>query len=265
MTLNVFCPRAALAALCLLAAVTRADAQTPQVPVVADSAEIPALEHDAVAPDPTTPAPIRVRHVEPVWPTPVTEPWRFRVHLVLEADGRVGTSRIVQVLVGDPKARPVGAAGEVDPTLRDSPTARAGLAVLAASRQWRFEKPRKVPMLIVTDIGVETATSTSPAPARTVTMPLRIGGSMPPPRKLRDVPPVYPPDAIAARVTGVVTIEATIGTTGAVEAVRVISGVPMLDEPALEAVRQWRYTPTLLNGVPVPVIMTVTLNFSLSQ
>jgi len=76
---------------------------------------------------------------------------------------------------------------------------------------------------------------------------------------------VYPPDAIAARITGTIVIEAIIGTTRAVEDARVVSGVPMLDDPAVEAVRQWRYTPALLNGEPVPVIMTVTAKFSLSR
>lgn len=58
-------------------------------------------------------------------------------------------------------------------------------------------------------------------------------------------------------------LEATIGPTGAVTDVIVLRSVPLLDEAAVDAVRQWQYTPTLLNGVPVPVIMTVTVNFSL--
>ena len=62
---------------------------------------------------------------------------------------------------------------------------------------------------------------------------------------------------------GVVILEATIGPTGTVTDVNVLRSVPLLDEAAVAAVRQWQYTPTLLNGVPVPVIMTVTVNFSL--
>ena len=58
-------------------------------------------------------------------------------------------------------------------------------------------------------------------------------------------------------------MEATIGATGNVTAVNVLRSVPLLDEAAVNAVRQWVYTPTLLNGVPVPVIMTVTVNFQL--
>jgi protein TonB len=60
-----------------------------------------------------------------------------------------------------------------------------------------------------------------------------------------------------------VIIEATIGPDGAVDNAKVLRSIPLLDEPALDAVRRWEFTPTLLNGVAVPVIMTVTVNFSL--
>ena len=61
---------------------------------------------------------------------------------------------------------------------------------------------------------------------------------------------------------GVVTIEATIGPDGKVIDAKVVRSVPLLDQAALDAVRQWEYTPTLLNGVPVPVVVTVTINFT---
>ena len=59
-------------------------------------------------------------------------------------------------------------------------------------------------------------------------------------------------------------IEATIGPDGAVKDAKVLRSIPLLDQAALDAVRQWQFTPTLLNGVPVPVIMTVTVQFTLS-
>ena len=62
---------------------------------------------------------------------------------------------------------------------------------------------------------------------------------------------------------GVVIVEATIGPDGKVSDARVLRSIPLLDQAALDAVRQWVFTPTLLNGVPVPVIMTVTVNFTL--
>jgi TonB family protein len=94
---------------------------------------------------------------------------------------------------------------------------------------------------------------------------VRVGGSIKPPKKLRDVRPVYPADAMAANVQGVVILEATIDATGNVRNARVLRGQPLLDAAAVEAVNQWQYEPTLLNGVAVPMIMTVTVNFTLQQ
>lgn len=93
--------------------------------------------------------------------------------------------------------------------------------------------------------------------------PARVGDSLKPPTKIRDVKPVYPESAQAARVQGVVIIEAVIDETGAVANARVLRSVPMLDDVALAAVSRWRFTPTEANGRPVGVIMTVTVNFTL--
>jgi TonB family protein len=93
--------------------------------------------------------------------------------------------------------------------------------------------------------------------------PVRVGGSIKDPKKLKHVNPAYPASAREARVQGMVILEAVIGRDGRVEGVTVLKSLPPLDEAAVDAVRQWVYTPTLLNGVPVPVIMTVTVNFAL--
>jgi protein TonB len=93
---------------------------------------------------------------------------------------------------------------------------------------------------------------------------VRVGGQIKEPKKLKHVAPVYPAIATQARVQGVVILECTISPQGKVTEVKVLRGIPLLDEAAIEAVKQWVYTPTLLNGVPVPVIMTVTVNFKLS-
>jgi protein TonB len=92
---------------------------------------------------------------------------------------------------------------------------------------------------------------------------IRVSSGMTPPTKVRDAAPVYPAIAQAARVQGIVIIEATIGLDGAVVDARALRSVPLLDAAALQAVRQWRYTPTRLDGQPVGVIMTVTVNFQL--
>jgi protein TonB len=93
--------------------------------------------------------------------------------------------------------------------------------------------------------------------------PVRVGGSIREPRKFKDVQPVYPLLAVQGHVQGVVILECVVDPQGRVQEARVLRGVPLLDEAALEAVRQWVYTPTLVNGVPVSVIMTVTVNFRL--
>jgi protein TonB len=92
---------------------------------------------------------------------------------------------------------------------------------------------------------------------------VRVGGDVSAPVKTRNVDPRYPQVAQAARVAGVVILEAVIGPDGRVTDVKILRSVPLLDDAAVEAVRQWEYTPTMLNGVPVPVIMTVTVNFQL--
>ncbi len=92
--------------------------------------------------------------------------------------------------------------------------------------------------------------------------PVRIGGGIKQPLKIRDVRPIYPPIAQQARVQGVVILEALIDADGGVQAARVLRSIPLLDQAALDAVRQWQYTPTLVNGAPQAVIMTVTVNFT---
>jgi len=111
--------------------------------------------------------------------------------------------------------------------------------------------------------GVVGGLPDAPPPAPPPVAPVRVGGNIKPPTKIRDVKPVYPAIAQSARVQGVVIIEATIGPNGRVQDARVLRSIPLLDQAALDAVKQWEFTPTLLNGVPVPVIMTVTVNFTL--
>ena len=93
--------------------------------------------------------------------------------------------------------------------------------------------------------------------------PVRVGGNIKPPAKLKDVRPVYPDDAKAAKVQGVVILEVTIDPQGLVGNAKILRSVPLLDQAALDAVSQWEFESTQLNGAPVPVIMTVTVNFTL--
>jgi protein TonB len=80
----------------------------------------------------------------------------------------------------------------------------------------------------------------------------------------RRIEPEYPPLAVKAHITGVVILEATVAADGAVAEVKVLrSAHPLLDRAAEAAVQQWRYSPVILNGTPVPFVLTVTLSFSL--
>ena len=86
-----------------------------------------------------------------------------------------------------------------------------------------------------------------------------------PPQKTVNVPPTYPPGAINGRVQGIVLLEAVISREGCITGARVLRGVDgRLDWAAVAAVIQWRFAPTLLNGVPVPVILLVSVQFTLS-
>jgi protein TonB len=99
-------------------------------------------------------------------------------------------------------------------------------------------------------------------PAQTV---LRVGPGLREPKRIAGSPPEYPKFARDARVQGVVILEAVINERGEVGRIKVLRSVPLLDNAAITAVQQWRYTPTLLNGVPVSVLMTITVNFTLQD
>jgi protein TonB len=103
-----------------------------------------------------------------------------------------------------------------------------------------------------------------PPPPPAHKAPVRIGGQIKPPQLLKRVEPEYPPLAVAAQVHGVVILEATVNEEGTVMDVRILRSVhPLLDREADRVVRQWRYSPVVLNDVPMPFILTVTLSFSL--
>jgi len=99
------------------------------------------------------------------------------------------------------------------------------------------------------------------APPPTV---VRIGGSIVAPKLVRQVKPAYPSVATQARVRGLVILEAQVDVHGAVKSLKVLRGPPLLEEAAMEAVRQWRYQPLLLNGEPREFILTVTVVFNLA-
>ena len=86
------------------------------------------------------------------------------------------------------------------------------------------------------------------------------GGEITPPRRFGNA--VYPPDASAAGIEGAVVAEIMVNESGVVTGARVLKSIPLLDEAALAAVKEWHYDATIVNGKPVPIKMTVTVNFS---
>jgi len=95
--------------------------------------------------------------------------------------------------------------------------------------------------------------------------PVHVGGRIEAPTKLVHANPIYPPIPLAARKEGLVILEALIAEDGTVRDVKVLRRAPLFEESAIAAVRQWRFSPTLLNGEPVPIVMTVTVGFTLGR
>ena len=114
--------------------------------------------------------------------------------------------------------------------------------------------------------GHDVVTAEPPPPPPPVAQaPVRPGGQIKTPERIHHVAPAYPTIARMSHVQGVVILEAVIGVDGRVQNVRVLRSQPLLDQAAVDAVSQWIYTPSTLNGVPVPVIMTVTVAFTLNR
>ncbi len=97
--------------------------------------------------------------------------------------------------------------------------------------------------------------------ATLATTAVRVGGPIRNPTKVKDVTPEYPAIAKSARIGGTVQVELTVGPDGKVADARVVKSVPVLDQAALDAVKQWEYTPTLVKNVAVPVLVNVAINF----
>lgn len=117
-------------------------------------------------------------------------------------------------------------------------------------------------------VGVPGLAVLPPAPAQSKlkrpTGPIRIG-TLSEANLIRKVQPVYPPLAKSARVQGIVEFRATISKEGNIENLQLLRGHPLLVNAAKEAVLQWKYRPTMLNGEPVEVITDILVNFTLTQ
>ena len=265
-------------------------------PVVLGALESPQsvqgpLERQAKPITPENPIPRRVAFEAPDYPADVAAAGaRGTVTLVVTIDesGRVVEVRRtrLQLTAANPPVSlslsGVASADEARFLVNQSPEHSDTIRVVlnsmteAASRAvmlWRYDQPASAPLAFPVSVSIVPAGETGTDPATMIVaselrpgiggVPLRVGGTVHPPAKVRHVSPAYPIDALAQRVTGLVIIEATIGRDGRVTDAKILRSIPMLDQAAIDAVMQWEFTPTLLNGAPVPVIMTVTVNFSL--
>ena len=253
------------------------------------------LEQKAVPITPENPVPRRVNVTRAEYPAEATAQNASAVvtlRVTLDELGRVAETRVVGFAVdsnaGQLKFTNVSPA-EIDRMVRTSkPPEWAELrrildafirSAVSAVQQWRYDPPYQAPISFPVTINFTLSSSTSessmpppppppppPGPTSwTLDGAARVGSGVKAPMKIRDVRPVYPPIAIASRVQGVVILEARIEPDGRVGDVRVLRSIPLLDQAAIDAVRQWQFTPTVLNGHAVPVVMTLTVAFTLRQ
>jgi protein TonB len=121
------------------------------------------------------------------------------------------------------------------------------------------------PLGEVASLPERAVAQTQATPKPVVAGPLRVGGGVEAAKLLFGPKPVYPQLAKMARSQGVVKLEAVIAADGSIRNLRAVSGPPLLVNAAIDAVTQWRYQPTLLNGVAVEVVTEIEVNFSLTQ
>jgi protein TonB len=121
------------------------------------------------------------------------------------------------------------------------------------------------PGLVGSPAGEVPLPPVPPPPPPKPAGPVHVGELVRAPQKIVDVRPVYPEFARVARVQGTVVLEAVLDKNGRVEQVRVLKSAPLLDQAAIDAVRRWQYTPSTLHGVPVEVLMTITVTFNLQE
>jgi TonB family protein len=254
------------------------------------------LERQAKPITPENPIPRRTYSVPVELPAGASEGFSLSlpVRATLDQQGRVAEARLLAgpLSIGSSRA----GIGTPPPDV-----AQYGQAAIDAIKQWQYEPPADAPISFDVQVsfngmaqpvatqsqggsslfaGGLTARDGALVAERTITVsnvqqgpsagldglaPVRVGGQIRQPVKTRHVNPDYPALAQSARVQGVVILETIIGTDGKIVEARVLRSIPLLDQAAIDAVRQWEFTPTLLNGQPHPVVMTVTVQFTLPE
>ena len=238
------------------------------------------LERRAHAVTPENPVPRRIHFEEPLIPNIAeTASGKVMLKITLDDAGTVAEARPTQITVKD-KEFAIDIGGENLAAQIDRHTSSLSPQVAASARRtmtalldaaitsvkgWRYDPPAQAPLTFAVTIRYGDAPEQmifAPAPPPGG-QGLRVGGEIKPPVKLVDVRPVYPAAAREAGIEGVVILEVKIGVDGGVETARVLKSIPVLDEAALDAVKQWKFEPTLLNGQPTSITMTTTINFAI--
>jgi TonB family protein len=148
-------------------------------------------------------------------------------------------------------------------------------AAIDAVRQWVYEpllingKPRSVIFTVTVRFKLDSKPETKALPKEDLDQlqkmaPVKAEGNVKAPLLKKQVNPVYPEEARAAGVEGIVILEAVIDVNGRIEAARVVKSIPALDKAAIDAVRQWEYEPVIVEGKPRRCTFTVTVRFTLS-
>jgi TonB family protein len=247
-----------------------------------------ALERRARPITPWNPIPRRVHLVAPQYPPEAASSEAaasIAVRLTLDALGRVGEVRAVGYVLGASNVLTPPGSPEMPAILN-----AFAAAALTATRQWIYEPPVIGPVAFdvlirfapdadpqIVASGPSLVPATAPASAARQAFPPVTSEPAPPwadgvadvrslphsPVRLTHVAPIYPRAARQAGITGTVMLQARIEPDGSVGHARVLHSVPALDQAALDAVLQWQFAPTLINGRAEPVLLMVTVSFSL--
>jgi TonB family protein len=257
----------------------RAGVPPPPLAAVAGLSQAGPIERQAKPITPENPIPRRTFSVPPQnLPVEASGVVLVSVRVVVDRQGRVAEARNAGV----------GARGGrgATPEPITPPSEAFAKAAIDAVKQWQYDPPADGPIAFDVTFafvpGAEPRMVTHGAPAvfgasaSSIPPPpppppppgwpanaVRVGGNMKVPVKTKHVAPVYPAIAQSARVQGVVIVDVLLGPDGKVQDASILRSIPLLDQSALDAVKQWEFTPTLLNGSPVPVIMTATVQFTL--
>ena len=241
------------------------------------------LEKRAETVTPENPVPRRLESRAVEYPTEMRQVGvRGLVTLQVTLDGQGKVAEIRSV-----RSQLLTSSKPINSTIEKQTTDALAQASIDAVRRWTFAPPVNAPLTFPVAFtffdGEVDVTIAPPPPARgrgaapfaatpaRLSPPwpaaegaYRVGGPIAPPQRIKDVKPEFPDAAQRKRIGGAVVMEILIGPDGKVQDARVVDSAPDFDQAALKAVRQWEYTPSMLNGVAVPVVMTATIAFNLN-